>query len=386
MTTDANDIAHNHGPERLRKVFDNAAADRPMNGGGRPTEGLPLRFWKDLGTVTPPDRLVRRLLGTTSFAVLYGEPGCGKSFLATDLGFHVAVGRKWFGRSVTPGAVLYVAGEGVGGLTNRVAAFTIKYKSGEDVPFVVVPQAINLGPDGRDAERVISAAAEVEKKLGKVVQLIVIDTLARSLGGGDENSAQDMGRFIAACDRIRLGTGSAVLVVHHSGKNSKAGARGSSALKGAADTVIEVEKRDAGRVAKVEKQKDGVDGVEIGFDLEIVELGHDEEGEPITSCVVRSQTEVAKAAPKLSKTEKRAMDVLYNALVDFGENAPNSVRFPNVTPVKIERFRQALKSCGVTDRDNPNNERSQWRRITTSLANKGVFVMRDDYCWACDRP
>jgi hypothetical protein len=386
MTVDANDIARQHGPERLGKVFDYAATRRAANGTREPTDRLPLRFFSDLGSIAPPDRLVRKLLGTTALALVYGPPACGKTFMATDLGLHIALGRGWFGRSVTPGAVIYVAGEGVAGINNRLAGFKARHEPGADVPFVIVPMAINLGPGGGDAERVIAAAAEVEARTGQAVQLIVVDTLARSMGGGDENSTQDMNAFIMACDCIRQRTGATVLIVHHVGKSAQAGARGSSALQAAVDTAIEVEKLDGGRVARVVKQKDGAEGQELGFELEVVEIGQDDEGEPITTCVVHPTADIAKARPKLTGTEKRAMDVLHNVLVDFGESLGNSVAFPSVTLAKIDRFRQALKSAGVTDRDNQNNERSQWRRITTNLANKGVLAMRDDFCWACDKP
>ena len=118
-------------------------------------------------------------------------------------------------------------------------AFASNISPADDVAFVVIPVAVNLGPGGQDAERVIAAAAVVEGRTGKAVQLVIIDTLARSMGAGDENSSQDMGAFIAACDQIRRATGATVLIVHHSGKSSNAGARGSSALLGAVDTAIE---------------------------------------------------------------------------------------------------------------------------------------------------
>jgi hypothetical protein len=350
--------------------------------------GLPLKFWSDLGTISPPDKLVRRLLGTSSLAVLFGEPGCGKSFLAADMGLHIALGWPWFGRSVTAGAVLYVAGEGFAGLNNRLAGFKLKHQPGEEVPFAIVPVAIDLGPGGRDAERVIAAAATVKSRTGLAVQLIVVDTLARSMGGGDENSTQDMGLFVAACDRIRQTTGATVLVVHHRGKSSTAGARGSSALLGAADTVIEVEKHDAGRVAKVTKQKDGADGQKIGFDLDVIDLGEDDEGEPINTCIVRPTESVAKAAPKLSATEKRAVEVLHNTICDhpvtlgnYRDSLGNSVTPPNVTATKTDLFREGLKSAGVTERDNPAAERVAWHRLKTNLCNKGVLTIKDDLCW-----
>jgi hypothetical protein len=344
--------------------------------------GLPLRFWPDLNTVASPDRLVRRLLGTSTLALIFGEPGCGKTFLATDLAMHIALGWSWFGRSVMPGSVIYVACEGAAGLRTRLAAFRRRSDAlPGDISLAVVPSALNLGPGGQDAQRVIDAVASVETKTGQALQLIIVDTLARALGSGDENTSQDMGAFIAACDRIRVATGATVLIVHHRGKSQQSGARGSSALLGAVDTAIEVEKRETGRVAKVVKQKDGADGEEFGFTLEVVEIGKDDEGEPITTCIVVPTEKVAKRAPKLSAVERRAADVLCNVLVDYPETRPNNVTFPDVTLTKLDRFREGLKLAGVTDRDNSTNERQQWRRIITNLANKGVLMINDCYCW-----
>lgn len=388
MSTDANDILRQRGPHGLREAFDSGHR-HPVNGGGpRRTDTLPLKFWADLDTVVAPDRLVRRLLGATALALIYGEPGCGKTFLATDLGMHIALGWQWFGRSVTQGAVIYVACEGSAGISNRLAAFRQRHDLPPDVPIVVVPAALNLGPGGSDAEKVIEAARVVEAKTGRAVRLITIDTLARAMGGGDENSSQDMGAFIAACDRIRVTTGATVLVVHHRGKSQQSGARGSSALLGAVDTAIEVEKREGGRIARVIKQKDGADDQELAFDLEVIEVGRDEEDEPITTCIVTQPNGIPKQRTKLTPVEKRAVGVLLNTLIDhpvakenYRDSLGNSVTLPNVTLTKIDLYREALKSAGVTDRDSPPNERQQWRRITTNLANKGVLVMSGDLCW-----
>jgi RecA-family ATPase len=316
------------------------AANSRSTGQPRNFDHLPLRYFSDFQTISPPDKF-RKLLGTTALAVIFGPPACGKTFLVTDLGMHIALGWAWFGRSVTRGSVIYVAGEGVAGIGNRLAGFKAKHAPGEDVPFVVIPVAVNLGPGARDAGRVVEAVAEVEAHTGMPVRLIVVDTLARCLVGGDENSAQDMGQFLAACDRIRVSAGATVLIVHHVGKSAQAGARGSSAVLGAVDTAIEVETGDGGRVATVVKQKDGQDGIKIGFDLEVVEIGQDDEGEPITTCVVRSTIEIPKARRKLMPTQELAMEVLHNVLVDFGEPAPHSVTFPRVAVVKQERFKTA---------------------------------------------
>jgi hypothetical protein len=114
---DANDIARRYGADALHEAFDRGrVVDLPgpekVGANGQRADGLPLKFWNELNTVTPPDRLVRRLLGTSTLALRYGEPGCGKTFVATDLAMHIALGWQWFGRAVTPGAVIYVACEG----------------------------------------------------------------------------------------------------------------------------------------------------------------------------------------------------------------------------------------------------------------------------------
>lgn len=342
-------------------------------------DALPLRFWSDFGEAYPPDRLIRRLLGEAALILIYGEPGCGKTFLATDMGLAIALNRSWFGRAVTHGAVLYVAAEGAAGIGNRILAFKIKNETPDSVPFVIIPVSINLGTGDTDAAAVITAAQEVEAKTGHVVRLVIIDTLARTMGAGDENLAADMGRFIAACDQVRHTIGASIMIVHHKGKSANGGARGSSALLGAVDTALEIERRESGRVARIVKQKDGADGEEIGFDLDIVEIGRDEDGVPITSCVVRHTDEIAERRRKLSPSLKRALEALHNLLVDKGEEAPKGVAFPNVTRVRLALFREHLQLIGVTER---NNDRMQWKRIKDGLANAGVFAMEDDWCWA----
>ena len=69
------------------------------------------------------------------------------------------------------------------------------------------------------------------------VALVVIDTLARAMTG-NENAPEDMGRFVAACGRIREACEGHVLIVHHCGKDQARGARGHSSLRAATDVEL----------------------------------------------------------------------------------------------------------------------------------------------------
>jgi hypothetical protein len=83
--------------------------------------------------------------------------------------------------------------------------------------------------------------------------LVVVDTLARNSAGWDENSAKDMGEFTDAIDQIRRAAGGTVLVVHHHGKDSDKGSRGSSAIEANADTVYN--SRKDGETFKLSRSK-----------------------------------------------------------------------------------------------------------------------------------
>jgi predicted transcriptional regulator len=84
--------------------------------------------------------------------------------------------------------------------------------------------------------------------------LVILDTMARCLVGGDENSAKDVGMFIEGCDEIRRQTGAAVMVVHHTGKSGNY--RGSSALYGGCDSWIDFANDDGLITVSCGKAKD----------------------------------------------------------------------------------------------------------------------------------
>ena len=266
-------------------------------------------------TDTPsPGYLIKGLLARRTYAQAFGAPGEGKTFIALDAAYSVAAGASWMGRKVRQGAVLYLAFEGVGGLRKRALALRQHYGT-KDVPLYIASATFNV----RDKE----GRAELGRIIADLPEkptLVVFDTFAHALMGGDENSAQDVGAFNNAVLALIESTGACVLIIHHSGKNKSAGARGSSALPGALDTVLEV---DDGKVTAT-KQRDMETGEPIGFKLRPVIVGLDEDGDQVTSCVVEPDAVVSGPTGKLSGNAKRGFDVLCelrpnNSAVSEGE-------------------------------------------------------------------
>ena len=279
-----------------------------------PKEPFHLKTIPELLAQPPIQWLVKGVLPRKGFAVLFGASGSGKTFITLDLCLAVARGVDWHGVKVKQRGVVYVAAEGGGGLAGRIKAYQRHHRVDlSEVPFSAITAGLSL-LDGDDA-RVIESIESMSAK-GNDVGLVVLDTLNRSMGGGDENSSQDMGKFIAAASRIGEKTGSLVLIVHHCGKDASKGARGHSSLKAALDAELELKRQEDLRVLTVSKVRDGPDGQQFAFKLNSIKLGVDEDLEDIESCVaVESDIPKTKIRPE-GKWQKRVYDLLDIPLSD----------------------------------------------------------------------
>jgi hypothetical protein len=174
--------------------------------------------------------VIEGLVPLDGLSVIFGAPGSFKSFLALDCALCVATGLPWFGRQVRRGYVIYIAAEGRGGLKQRVVSWWESHDRPDMSRARFLPEAVNLLDRAQIARTRATLASLPER-----ARLMTVDTMARSMPGGDENSAQDVGRFIQAVDGLRATE--AAHVVHHTGKDGK-DERGSSALRGAADLMV----------------------------------------------------------------------------------------------------------------------------------------------------
>lgn len=296
----------------LRREFEKLGIPLPKR--LHPRYGLPL-------SMTNP-YMFKGLLDQQSLFVIYGQSNVGKSFVALDLAAHLALGLDWDGKKCKEKqAVLYVCAEAGRSFVKRIEA--VKKRLGvaldadfKEFPIVVETMDVNFfeSPTDKrdDAGDVIAWVKYYEAKYGIKFGMVVVDTLATSFAGGNENSSEDMTKYVSHMKRIQYGAGLSVGIVHHSGKDQAAGARGSSALRAATDTEIEVTAAQAGvkwvREIRVTKQRDGEVGEKIQFGLKTVEVGKDEDGDPIETChvVLKSDTEFSSVIP--SKTETMTTD------------------------------------------------------------------------------
>jgi hypothetical protein len=222
----------------------------------------------EIAELPPPEWLINGLLPEGGLVVLYGDPAAGKSFLALAWGLSVATGTPWLGREVRRGEVVYIYAEGPRGLTRRANAWLQEHGKTEAPLFRAVPVAVSIS-DPKELSEFVKAVRSV----GRNPRLIIIDTLARNFGEGNESLAQDMNAFVRGCDDLRVRfPGATILVVHHPGKDHKKGARGSVALKGAVDAEFELTRSGDAITLKNEKQKDGEEAKPIPLELARVTL------------------------------------------------------------------------------------------------------------------
>lgn len=335
---------------------------------------------------TAPAYLVKGLLPRLGLAVVWGPPKCGKSFFIFDLMMHVALGWPYRERRVKQGAVVYCALEGCEGFRSRIEAFRVAKLGdwGGDVPFYLSPTPLNLFADHT------ALATSIRKQItGRTPAAIVIDTVNRSLNGS-ESDDKDMGNYIKAADWLRDAFQCLVLVIHHSGVDASR-PRGHTSLAGAVDAQIAVKKDGAGNVVgAVEFMKDGPEGERVTSRLVSTEVGTDDDGEAITSCVVEPVDDDLRPTagttdkPKkvLPDRQRLGLDVLIDCSLSYGKPLPASHGIPgNPRAVEASKWRDALFSRGVLDRD-AKNPREDFARVKRSLLAKRLAGERDGLVWA----
>jgi hypothetical protein len=321
--------------------------------------------------------LVKGLLPSRGLAVIWGPPKCGKSFWATDLGLHIALGREYRGRRVQQATVVYIALEGRHGLPARIEAFK-QHHDVKSAPFYLLTTPLDL------SAKADALIASIEAQLGNTKPgAIVIDTLNRSLVGS-ESKDEDMARYLAAAGKIEEKFGCLVAIVHHCGIDATR-PRGHTSLSGAVEVQLAV-KRGAERevIATVELAKDFPEGAEIFSRLEQVDVGTDPDGDKITSIVVLAAdaTTQLKQHRKVKGAKKVALELLQKAIGEAGSIPSTSNHIPpNTRTISIETWRTYAYQGTITESDKPDSRQKAFVRAAKQLKEADLIGIWGDYVW-----
>jgi AAA domain-containing protein len=337
------DNAASTGDAKAEEVGGDKAGEQAQDQvvGARAAHGVRTRKYltvSQIKALPEPEWLLKGLLPAGSLSVLFGPPKLGKSFIALDWSLCIAHGLKWVERA-TPahaGPVLYVAGEGTGGIGRRIKAWEKHYdKEAEDGRIAFPDLVVNLY-DSHDSTQFLR---ELNDNFDPLPSLVVVDTLSRAMIGAEENSAGDMNRAIANADRIRQTTGAALLAIHHTTKADARVERGSTALRGGADVMLRLEERKKSRSVRnlvVDSARDFEEGLKMKLrfakvlesGLLVPDDGHDEGDE-------------------LSPQQQRLVDVLGDFDLERGASS-GEWREASEPEIKERRFYE-LAAQLVTD-------------------------------------
>ncbi|MBL8421652.1 MAG: AAA family ATPase [Dechloromonas sp.] len=339
----------------------------------------------------PPVWLIDDILEAGTLGQVFGASGCGKSFLVMDWAACIASGLAWSGKAVAPGAVFYIAGEGFSGFKRRLRAWELH--TGNTLgtaPLFFSKQPAAL-MDSVSAVSIIAAVKELQTEHGKPA-LIVIDTLHRNMGDGDENNAGDVALFLQSLDAMRAEFGAAVLIVHHSGHAESGRGRGSSSLRAAVDHEYLLTKHaDGRRELTCTKAKEAEPAPAMWFDLQHVDLDWpDGKGGLQSSAVLASASEPTPEAnydktAKLTGALRIAHKALLDALATDWEDTGESIKaeFGDRSPARVvheDVWRNRCYMAGVSDGDQGAKQKA-FIRARKALIDRGIVSTWDSCYW-----
>jgi putative DNA primase/helicase len=323
--TDFNDLAMEKGIDEVRRQLNqttNKFTKRVLLG-----PDLHAGFLQTLKMGWTVDKVLPE---SSYLSVVFGPPSGGKSFTVLDMCCSIDCGQDWHRHRVKKKPVLYLAAEGQAGMLKRIEAWKQYHK--RDLPtFALLPMPC-LVDEPTQRRELLNMIAELPQKPG----IIVLDTLARSMTG-DENSTADMGKVVIAAGILIEETGAQVIIIHHTGKDESRGPRGAIALTGATDTMLKVVRlTEEKKFALIcERQKDDEPFAPMVFDFQVVDTGFlTVDGSPVTSLVPELDEEATakfgeaknQKKPKHSKTQDVAILALDITLREKGIYPPDEIR------------------------------------------------------------
>lgn len=369
------------GPQFL--VRNQPLPEAKPNGAGK-AQRFPLVKFDDVLMTTTAVYLVKNLIPRAGLVVIWGPPKCGKSFWTFDLLMHVACGWEYRGLRVKAGPVVYCVLEGVDGFKRRVEAFRRTHPKSKGAQFYLMLTPLDLIKD----HKALIASIRAQLPADVTPAAVALDTLNRSLVGS-ESSDEDMAAYVRGADAIRDAFDCAVPIIHHCGHSGDR-PRGHSSLLGAADVQIAVKREGDNIVATLELAKDGVTGLEFVSKLKPVDVGLDEDRDPMTSCVIEPVGEPArqkaeKTAPRpkpMTNTAKICLRALHMAVDELGEVPPASNHVPDgMKTVLVRQWRDYAFRIGICGSDDAHSKGAAFLRGSEALLAARKIAVWEPHVW-----
>lgn len=233
----------------------------------------------------PEEELIEDLLATRSTAMMYGESNTAKSFLAVAMAACVSGGTDFLGLRSQQGLAVYLATESPMSIRMRMQAYERFYGCSLN-NLLIIQRPIDLYTDESDVEKIIEVIKQAEDQREMKASLIIADTFARMLNGGDENAITAVQPVLNRVDRMMNATEATVLLVHHTSKGGTA-ARGHSSLRAHIDTELYITEEDGERLMSVTKQRSlSSKNSALRFSLDTITMGYTSYGKAVSTCVV----------------------------------------------------------------------------------------------------
>lgn len=388
-------------------------------------------FVHDVVGNKPPKRdwIAKNALLAKTMHLVIGEPGCGKSFLTLDMACTLALaaakGEKsveWFGRKCKPCGIVYLAGEGQDDFIIRIHAWLQEQGLPSDFrwPFLLVPVAVDLRSDAHQTADLIAdiktADEMMRAEFGVGVGVAFVDTVNKSLAGGDDVKSEVVGAFLRNCKKIQDECETAVVGVHHTPKaTGSLDPRGHGSLKGDNDGQWFVSPAQNGRPNQwlITRLKSGPTGARHEFRLRQREVGEDEDGEAITSCVVTALgadpsmqlAEMHDAASELKSRQASmtpdgrvilgpnltiAMKALQAAIEEKDQTVPFEARAPHGRRgVTMQQWLDEMIRVMPGDDKSDGKFRDRCRKArdaaSVTLSNRSIIGVGDKWVWRTER-
>ena len=193
--------------------------------------------------IRKPEWLINDVCEKESVIAIFGQAKAGKSFVTVDMAACIALGKDWHGHKAHQAPVVYLAGEGIRNISRRFLAWSKINKADiHQAPLMISSRGARL-LDDKDHQLLKDTISATEDQYGDI-GMIIVDTLARNFGGGNENSTEDMNAFVERVDDLKDTFKSCISIVHHTGHGSGTRARGSSVLPAAVDAEYKVLRKD----------------------------------------------------------------------------------------------------------------------------------------------